>query len=201
MDVVYPKFGTPHEFPFGVPNDWEKWIMMDKFDKWDRKRVVGLIQEKFDVTLSAVESRDIWFRDESGAEWWILGGKGDFHGISEEMMARERGGEFTGRLVFARKLIGSLNVYIGPLLPLIDAKHSLSRRKEDNAYLFNVVARKDSLRIVEAPSVVLKKIDTIQHSDSDRESARNVERAAKMFASLSQDQRDELLKKLEDGDG
>ena len=159
--------------------------MIVKFDKWDRKRVVDLIQETFGVTLSAVGSRDIWLRDESGAEWWILGGKDDFHGIPEEMMERESGEEITGKLVFTQKLVDSLNVYVGSLQPLIEAKHSLFRRSRDNAYLFEMDVRRDGVRIVQTPSVVLKKIGTILHTDSDRESAQNVKKATKMFESLS----------------
>lgn len=174
--------------------------MIDKFDKWDRKRVVDLIQETFGVTLSAVGSRDIWLRDESGAEWWILGGKDDFHGIPEEVMERESGEEITGKLVFTQKLVDSLDVYVGSLQPLIDAKHSLSRRSRDNAYLFEMDIRRDGARVVQAPSVVLKKIGTIRHTDSDRESAResaqSVKKATKMFESLSSNEQAELLKEL-----
>ena len=169
--------------------------MVAKFDKWDRKSVVGLIQETFGVTLSAEGSRDIWFRDESGAEWWILGGKDDFHGIPEEMMERERGREPTGQFVFAQKLVDSLNVYVGSLLPLIDAKHSLSCRNKDNTYLFNIDVRKDSMRIVEVPHIVLKKIGTIPHTNSDRESIKEVEAARKTFESLSPKEQAELIKK------
>ena len=169
---------------------------IDKFDKWDRKRVVGLIQKTFCITLSAVGSRDIWFRDESSAEWWIIGGKGDFHGIPEEMMDRDRGRESSGRLVFAQKLADGLNVYVGSVQPLVTAKHKLSRRKRDNAYLFNVVVRNDRMRIVEEPSIVLKKIDTISHTNRDRESVKNVEKTVKLFESLPPDQRAEFLEKL-----
>ena len=170
--------------------------MIDKFDKWDRKRVIGLIQETSGITLSAVGSRDIWFRDESGSEWWILGGKDDFHGIPREMMERESGGEPTGQLVFAQKLADSLNVYLGSVQPLVAAKHKLSRRKKDNAYLFNVVVRNDSMRIVEEPSVVLKKIGTIPHTDSDRESVKKFEDVMKQFGSMTPDEQTKFMEEL-----
>ena len=150
--------------------------MVDKFDKWDRKPVVDLIQETFGVTLSAVGGRDIWFNDESGAEWWILGGKDFWHAIPRQMMDCKSVGEPTGQFVFALKLADSLNVYVGPLQPLITEKHSL--RPTDDAYRFNVDVRRDSMRIVEAPSVVLKKIGTIAHTNSDRESIRKVDETA-----------------------
>ena len=167
--------------------------MVDKFDKWDRKSIVALIQETFGVTLSAVGRRDIWLRDESGAEWWILGGKGYWHAIPREMMDSERVGEPTGQFVIARKLTDSLDVYVGSLQPLIAEKHSLRTRK--TAYQFNVDAKRDSMRVVEAPSVVLKKIGTIPHTDSDRESAKNAAKVANLLKSLSPDERDKLLKK------
>lgn len=175
--------------------------MIAKFDKWDRKRVVALIQETYSVKLSAEGRRDTWFRDEFGAEWWILGGKDDFHGIPEQMMEREGGEEITGKLVFTQKLVDSLNVYVGSLQPLIDAKHSLYRRSKDDAYLFEIVTERSGARIVQAPSVVLKKIGTIPHTDSDRASIKNVDAVAKRLKALSPDERAELLKRFGGGEG
>lgn len=126
--------------------------MVDKFGKWDRKRVIHLIQDTYQVTLKVIGSREIWYRDESGTEWWVIGGIGEWYGIPSEMMEYERVGTFAGNLVFAQKLSDSLNVFVGSLQTLVEARNSLSRTQE-NSYHFNVRVKVDCARIVEARGV------------------------------------------------
>ena len=60
-----------------------------KFDNLARLRVIDAVHEHFDVTLKRVGRRYKWLRDESGRNWWVLGGKDDWHGIPEDMMEHE----------------------------------------------------------------------------------------------------------------
>ena len=145
-------------------------MMVEKFDKWDRKTVIRFLQETFCVTLSAVGYRDKWLRDNSGADWWIVGGKDDWHAFPEEMIDDGKSGDRDGYLVFSRKYTDSLDVYRGALQPLIDAKHNLSRNAHGD-YQFMVDVKKDRVTIDKAPGVLLKKIGTIPHTDGGRVAA------------------------------
>lgn len=170
--------------------------MIAKFDKWDRRSVIRLIQETFGVTLDKVGRGDTWWRDKSGTEWCIIGGIGNFHGIPERIIECEREASVDDRLVIAEKLVDSLNVYVGSLQSLIDARHDLPRRHRDNAYLFNVVAKKSSMGVVEAPSVVLRKIGAAAHTASNRDSIRKAGEFERLVGSMSPDELAEALEEL-----
>ena len=75
----------------------------EKFDNLDRTRVISEIQRYFGVKLQRVGRRFKWLRDESGRNWWVLGGIDTWHGIPEEMMEDERRTQVEGVLVIAYK--------------------------------------------------------------------------------------------------
>ena len=167
-----------------------------KFDSRDRTAVIRLIQGTFRVKLKKVNGAHIWLRDESGKRWCVIGGIGDFHGIPKRIMECEREESADGQLVIAKKLVDRVDVYVGSLQSLIDAKHRLSRRKRDGAYLFNVNVKPGSIRIAEVPSVVLARICTLPHTDSDRDRIKRDEEFAKLMGSMSPDEIAEALAEL-----
>ena len=169
--------------------------MPEKFDNTDRAAVIRLIEQAFDVKLKKADRLQKWLRDETGRHWCVIGGIGDFHGIPKQIMECEREGAADDQLVLAKKLVDRLDVYAGSLRPLIDARNCLHRRERDCAYLFNINVKSGHIRVNKAPNVVLKKIFSLPHTHSDRDSIKRVEDFTKLVGSMS---RDELLEVLEE---
>ena len=172
-----------------------------KFDNLDRKRVIESIEEYYGVKLDKVGQRVKWLREDSGKAWWVLGGIGDWHGIAEEMMEREKEAPIEGMLVIAEKKRTSIEVFAGPLNQLVSSRDELFRTKETGAYQFTVKVRGDLMQCVQAPAVVLERILSIPHSDADRERERRTGEASKMIAALSPEELNDLLHLLGSEEG
>ena len=166
-----------------------------KFDELDRECVVEKVQEHYDVKLDKVGQRPKWRRDESGRNWWVLGGVGDWNGIPKEMMEDEKQAQLEGKLVIADKKLTSIEVFVGPLSQLVSSRNKLPPTKETGAYNFNVKVSGDRMRCVEVPAVVLERIASIPYSDEDRERQRSTDKNSKILASLTPEQLKELLDK------
>ena len=144
---------------------------VEKFSNKDRKIVIDAIQDKLRVELRKFGRRDKWRRDALGRNWWILGGD-DWHGIPEEMIEDEEQRESEGTLVIAQKHLRKIDVYVGPLRPLIRAREKLyiaSQTSGEKHYQFTVRVRGGQIFCVQAPDIVLEKTDTIIYADDDRE--------------------------------
>lgn len=165
-----------------------------KFDKWDRERVIGAVQDHYGVNLAKIGKRDKWLRDESGRNWWVLGAVENWHGIPEEMMQGEKQAQFGGMLVIAERKLTSIEVFVGTLRQLVSSRDELSRTAAGD-YQFTVEVRGDLMQCAQAPAVVLKRIDSISHSDEDWEQVRRISRFKRMVAQLSHDELIELLEK------
>ena len=138
----------------------------EKFNNFDRRPVIDAIHAKFDVTLTPVGKRQKWLQDESGRNWWVLGGKKDWHGIPEEMMKDEEQARIEGRLVIAQLKTRSLEAFCGRLAPFVNARNEFSRAPlgGENQYQFMVRSCGDCLRI-DKINVELKRFDRIPYSD------------------------------------
>ena len=141
-----------------------------KFDNLDRKIVIDTVQERYGVILQKVGRRDKWRRDELGTNWFVLGGKDDWHGIPEVMMENERQAQIKGMLVIAQKKHKCIELFSGPLRPIVDERDKLSRATQSTGdYQFTVESHGNRLRCTKIPKFVLKKLDSIPWSAGDRE--------------------------------
>ena len=177
---------------------------MEKFDRWDRNRVIDAIQDCCDVKLKKVRGRDKWRQDESGKNWWILGGKGNFHGIPEEMMKNELQTDIEGILVIAQKErertnqeVYNLKIFRGPLNPFTKERSSLYRASNSTGdYQFTVKQRGDHMQCDQIPGMLLTRLTTIPYSVEARSGDRRVHDVSKQLAKLSPEEISELMGRL-----
>ncbi len=167
-----------------------------KFDKLDRERVIEAIQRHYGVSLERVGKRNKWLRDAKGRNWWVLGGSDGWHGLPEEMMRDAQQNQNEGMLVIAWKEGTRIDVFVGPLGPLVDARGRLSRSETTKDYQFTVETHGEWLRCRKVPNLALKKIDTFTYSADDREQDRNRNEARKLLEGLSSDELAEVLATL-----
>jgi len=100
-----------------------------KFDETDRRKVIAEIETHFGVKLSPVGTRRKYLQDQTRRTFWVFGGYEDWHGIPAEMMEAEEKRNAEGILVVAKRGRTRIDIYTGPLLPLIKNKKSLSHTR------------------------------------------------------------------------
>ena len=170
-----------------------------KFGNLERDRVIEAIQVHYGVTLHKVGKRPKWQRDETGRNWWVLGGREDWHGIPEEMMDDESAASTEGMLVVAQKKVESIEAFAGTLGPLVHARSELYRAQQSvgsDQYQFTVEVRGGRMQCVQAPTIVLRRFATFPYSALDRERDRNWHAVMKDVAAMSDKDRASLLKEL-----
>ena len=102
----------------------------NKFDNLDRNRVIHAVEEYHGVKLEKVGRRRKWLQDESGRNWWILGGYGDYHGVPEEMMEAELKSPTTGILIIAERKLTDIDIFSGSVEKLCKNRNKLYRARK-----------------------------------------------------------------------
>ncbi len=166
----------------------------ERFGDQDRDQVIHAILECCGVQLERVGSRSKWLREASGKNWWILGGRGTWHGIPKDMMRDERQARTAGVLVIAIKKQASIDVFKGPLGPLVSNRDRL--RRGDDQFHFNVKVDGTRMRCVEAPNVVLDKLVTIPYCAEDRERDKRLNEILKLTSTMSREERAAVMSEL-----
>lgn len=169
----------------------------ERFDNLDRKVVIDHVQERYGVSLEKVGGRDKWRRDESGRNWFVLGGKDDWHGIPEEMMEDERQAQIEGMLVVAQKKRTCIELFSGPLRPIVDERSRLYRATRSTGdYQFTVRSYGDGLRCAQIPNFVLKRFGSIPWSAGYRERDKRRKEFHKLITTMSLEDRATLMDEL-----
>lgn len=166
-----------------------------KFDEHDRKKVISEVEEHFGVQLSRVGSRRKFLESEGGKTFWVLGGYDDWHGIPPEMVDEEKCRNTNGVLVVAKRYNNRIDIFSGPLQPLIDNKGMLSHTKKGE-YQFNINIRGNHLFIKEIQGLSLVKLGEAQYSEEEKDSEKKVQEIKAVLSKLSPEERRELLAKL-----
>ena len=174
--------------------------MKQKFGKFDdlaRNRVIDAIREHEGVKLQRVGLRTKWLRDASGRNWWVLGGRETWHGIPEEMMEDEKRSPVEGLLVIACQKRASMDVFKGPLGPLVSASDGLPRATQPpRDYNFNVEVSGTRMWVKEAKDIVLARFVTIPWSADDRERDCRRHEFRKLVSAMSPEEIAVLMDKL-----
>lgn len=128
-----------------------------EFKKLDRERVIEAVEDHYGIKLKQIGPTPKWSRDESGRNWWVLGGIGNWHGISIKMMDDEEQNPTNGMFVFARKesrgMAVDYRVFAGSVEQIVKAKDKLHLTKQ---YYFNCKIIGDYMKIKELDDFMLK---------------------------------------------
>ena len=165
-----------------------------KFDEVDRDCVIDAVQKRYGVQLDRVPPYRKWLRDESGKNWWVLGGVDDWHGIPKEMMEGEKKRPIEGKLVFAVRKLTHIEVFMGPLRQLVSSIAEASPTGDQ--YHFNFVVQGTVVRCPQVPAVALQQIDSFPHSDKDRERKQTMNELLKLVKKMSPEELKQLMEEL-----
>jgi hypothetical protein len=166
-----------------------------KFDEHDRKKVISEVEDHFAIHLSPVGSRRKFLEDEEGKTYWVLGGYDDWHGIPLEMMEEEDRRSTNGVLVVAKRYKTQIDIYFGPLQPLIRNKDMLSHT-ENGDFQFNINLHGNHLFIKEVKGLSLAKLGEAPYSGEEKDSDKKIQDFKAMLSKLSPDEQKEFLEKL-----
>lgn len=168
-----------------------------KFDNIDRKRVIQTVEDHFKVTLSKVGRRPKWLQDKAGRNYWVLGGYGEWHGIPEEMVDAEIAAPMDGVLVIAVRKKASMDVFAGSVGELVKGRGKLYRaRKTTGDYQFTYRAGGSHLIVDQLPGFSLEQIGALPYEADEKEKDIAVDNVTKLFEKMSKEEREELLRSL-----
>ena len=168
-----------------------------KFDEIDRQTAIDELGRRLGVQINRVGRRRKWLRDHSGRNYWVLGGYADWHGIPEEMMDAEVADPSGGFVVIAMRRQSDMEIFLGPLAPLVAARWKLYRANQSTGdYQFTFRRRGSHLLLDQDSSVTLSSLASFPFEETEKESKKRVEEVVKQFAALPEDGRRELLKEL-----
>lgn len=167
-----------------------------KFDETDRDKVISEIERHFDTKLSRFGRRKKVLQDPSGKSYWILGGYDDWHGVTSDMVKEEETRATDGVLVIAKRHKTTIDIFVGPLRPLIANSPNLSHVQKGD-YQFNISIRGNSMTIREVPELMLRKLGASQ--DVGLAVSSQAKEVEGMLAKLSLEERLKLLEQLSGG--
>ena len=164
-----------------------------KFDETDRGKVISEVERHFDTKLSRVGNYRKFLQDPSGKSYWVFGGYDDWHGITSDMLQEEQTRATDGVLVVAKRHKSAIDIFSGPLKPLIANCRDLSHTQAGD-YQFNISIRGNSMTIKEVPVLTLRKLGASQ--EVGLAVSHKLKEAEAMLAKMSPEERVRLLEQL-----
>ena len=171
-----------------------------KFGNLDRNRVIRAVEEYYDVKLEKVRRRPKWLQDESGRNWWVLGGYGDYHGVPEDMMEAELQALIAGILIIAERKLPDIEIFSGSVEKLCKNRNRPYRAgKTTGDYQFNIHTSGSRLMVTgvkTVPIVRLERIDSFSYSEEDKAQDRKLGKLKDMLNKLSDVERKEVVARI-----
>lgn len=166
---------------------------MPKFDETDRSKVISEVERHLNTKLSRVGNYRKFLQDTSGKSYWVLGGYEDWHGITSDMLKEEQRRDTDGVLVVAKRHKSTIDIFSGPLPPLIANYRDLSHTQAGD-YQFNVAVRGNSMTIKEVQGLTLRRLGTPQEVETPV--SPQFKEAMAILAKMSPEERSRLLEQL-----
>ena len=157
-----------------------------KFDNPDRNRVIRAVEEYYGVKLVKAGRRPKWLQDESGRNWWVLGGYGGYHGVPEDMMEAELQASTSGMLIIAVRKLPDIEIFSGPVGQLCKNRHNLYRAwNTTRDYQFITTGSRNELKVTgekDVEIVRLERIISFSYSEEDKAQDRELGKLRKEIA-------------------
>jgi hypothetical protein len=135
----------------------------EKFLSSDRQLIIEELEKIQKTKLIPFKSGHKLFIDERGMLYFIFGGTGDWHGISERAMKELEGYPREGAFVIAKKYYSRIDLCVGSLSQLI-ANFSKLTPTQQNGKQFHTTVTEDGMFIEEAPDIYLNRVSEIRIS-------------------------------------
>lgn len=181
-----------------------------KFDNIDRERVIAAVEGHYDIKLRKVGRRPKWRREDSGRNWWVMGGYDRWHAIPSEMMEAEEQNPTDGMLVVAyaklRRTATDMEVFAGPVEQLVKARNKLSQTKErgDYQFVYKPIGTGNRIKIVGEDVFPIMHLDRFtsfsyekEKKENDKETDQNVKEAIRQLNRLPPEERQRFLQNLQ----
>ncbi len=137
-----------------------------KFDSNDRRHVITQLEKKLGVNLEQIGSYQKYMRDIEGKRYCILGGYGNWHGIPREIVEREEREGQESVLVVAKRYDQHIDIFLGPLQPLVQNKLSLAYTRQGQ-FEFNTEISGSRMKIRKVPGLILRKLSAVNVNESE----------------------------------
>ena len=174
-----------------------------RFSKFARKVLIQAVEQHHGVQLKRVKGFDRWLLDESGRNWWVLGGE-LFHGISEKMMHDEYKSKSGGKIVVGLWEDNKrIKAFAGSICPLIKVRNQF--KAGDGDYKLNFKEKGSDLVLynsnrshIRTSVLVLGLFSIIPYSAEDLKQDKQLSEAKKIVdrCNLSSEEIQQIMNKL-----
>jgi len=137
----------------------------EKFLAYDRQLVIEELEKIQKTKFLPYKSGKKLYIDEKGMVYYVFGGTGDWHGITETNLKELDGYSREGAFVIAKKFRSRIDLCVGSLSQLIANFRKLSSTKQKGKQ-FHTTVTEDGMFIEEAPDIYLNKVGEIKVPDS-----------------------------------
>ena len=168
-----------------------------------RKLVIREIEKSCEVTLMKTGRRK-WLRDDSGRNWVVLVGKGNWHAIPEDVIAHEKqqDSDRCGVICMALLKSATIDVFQGHIKNFVRAIETRNISLDSRGhYHFNYEIKGNKMIVREDYTVIMDKIVTIPYGEEERRQNMeyNQEQAKlnRILQNMSVDEIEEMLRELD----
>lgn len=139
----------------------------EKFTITDRHLIITELEKIQQSKLSPFGSSRKIFVDEKEMVYFLFGGTGNWHGISERQLKDLHGYEKEGAFVVAKKYQSRIDLCVGSLIELLKNLDKLLHVKQ--GYQFHTYITEDGMFVEEIPELYLNRIAEIHIPGSKRD--------------------------------
>jgi hypothetical protein len=167
---------------------------MTKFDDVDRDKTIDELEKYLGIKLNKVKNtqRRKYLEDGSGRRYCIFGGE-EWHGIPHDVIEAEIDRP-DSVIVFARKVTGRIDVYIGEFNTIIKNRDLLTLTKAQ--YQFDLKVSGDLASVKKISNCHLKKLFSFPYLIEDKTHQKTIKDVKTILGKMSPDQLASLSKKL-----
>lgn len=156
-----------------------------KFDYLDRDEVIEWYKNSLGIKLTPIGTKEKYLTDQSDKRYCLLGAREDWHGIDKEIVDNEHDWN-DAVLIVATLHKDGIDIYQGPLSPLIQNKNrlTLSRGSGGYHYQFNTRVKGNNLCVDQIHSLSLEKIGKANSATDMRDLLEELKKNPELMAKV-----------------